>query len=158
MLIKGRLADRWAAHATYHNCCGPTETTIVNTMHTHQPGQPLTIGKPTPNNIVYILNEDKVPVNVGEAGFMWAGGAGVTRGYIGMPEKTAEKYHLDHFQNDGYFTSATINGREKAVLTTNSSFMYNTGDICRWDTSGSIEILGRVDDQVKVKVRNPQLF
>ncbi|VZI11593.1 unnamed protein product [Fusarium fujikuroi] len=101
------LADLWASHGTYWNCCGPTETTIVNTMHRHVVGQELSIGRPTPNNIV-------------------------SRGYIGLEEKTAERYRPDPFANDG-------------------STIYNTGDLCRWRTDGSVEILGRVDDQVKVK-------
>ncbi|KFA68354.1 hypothetical protein S40285_02485 [Stachybotrys chlorohalonatus IBT 40285] len=127
-----RLADAWAASKTYYNCCGPTETTIVNTMHRHVAGEPLTIGKPTPNNNVYILDENNVPVAAGEAGVMWAGGSGVSRGYIGLPEKTAVRYKPDPFTDD-------------------KSVMYNTGDLGRWTADGSIDILGRVDDQVKIK-------
>ncbi|KAI5461044.1 hypothetical protein BGZ63DRAFT_357001 [Mariannaea sp. PMI_226] len=130
--ITQRLADLWANHGTYWNCCGPTETTIVNTMQRHVVGDQLSIGKPTPNNKVYILDDDGQPTGVGIPGVMWAGGLGVSRGYIGMPEKTAEKYLVDPFANDG-------------------SKMYNTGDIGRWRTDGSIEILGRCDDQVKIK-------
>jgi non-ribosomal peptide synthetase component F len=96
-----RLADKWATHGTYYNCCGPTETTIVNTMLRHEPGKPLTIGKPTPNNSVYILDDDLQPVSVGQVGTLWAGGRGVTRGYVGMPEMTATKYHHDPFALDG---------------------------------------------------------
>ncbi|KAK2059679.1 AMP-binding enzyme [Colletotrichum caudatum] len=127
-----RLADLWAAHATYYNCCGPTETTIVNTMHLHQPGEALTIGKPTPNNTVYILDANGKHVGVGEAGVMWGGGHGISRGYVSLPEKTAERYRPDPFANDG-------------------SMMYNTGDLGRWRRDGSVEILGRVDDQIKIK-------
>ncbi|WDK10463.1 AMP-binding enzyme [Colletotrichum graminicola] len=127
-----RLADLWATHATYYNCCGPTETTIVNTMHLHQPGEALTIGKPTPNNTVYILDSDGKPLGIGETGVMWAGGHGISRGYVSLPEKTAERYRLDPFANDG-------------------SMMYNTGDLGRWRHDGCIDILGRVDDQIKIK-------
>ncbi|KAL0940436.1 AMP-binding enzyme [Colletotrichum truncatum] len=127
-----RLADLWATHAKYYNCCGPTETTIVNTMHLHQPGQTLTIGKPTPNNTVYILDDQGNATDVGEAGVMWAGGHGISRGYVSLPGKTAERYKLDPFADDG-------------------SMMYNTGDLGRWRQDGSIEILGRVDDQIKIK-------
>ncbi|KAM0250966.1 hypothetical protein ACHAP5_001846 [Fusarium lateritium] len=126
------LADLWAKHGTYWNCCGPTETTIVNTMQKHIAGQELSIGRPTPNNRVYILNEEGEPVSVGAIGVMWAGGLGVSRGYIGLREKTAERYKPDSFAKDG-------------------SMIYNTGDLCRWRPDGSVEILGRVDDQVKVK-------
>ena len=70
-------------------------------MHLHQSGQPLSIGKPTPNNTVYILDENAKPVSMGEPGIQWAGGHGISRGYVGLPDKTAEKYTLDPFANDG---------------------------------------------------------
>jgi non-ribosomal peptide synthetase component F len=70
-------------------------------MLRHEPGKPLTIGKPTPNNSVYILDDDLQPVSVGQVGTLWAGGRGVTRGYVGMPEMTATKYHHDPFALDG---------------------------------------------------------
>ncbi|KAL2830519.1 hypothetical protein BDW59DRAFT_170092 [Aspergillus cavernicola] len=127
------LADKWAAAgATFYNCCGPTEITIINTMHKHTAGRDLTIGKPTPNNNVYILDGNQSPCPIGEVGTVWAGGAGVTRGYVGQPDKTAERYHYDKFIDDG------------------RSMMYNTGDLARWLLDGSIEALGRDDDQVKL--------
>ncbi|KAK2600027.1 hypothetical protein QQS21_005261 [Conoideocrella luteorostrata] len=126
------VADLWATHATYWNCCGPTETTIVNTMSKHVAGEPISIGRPTPNNSVYILDKDGRPVPVGVAGTMWAGGHGVTRGYVGLESKTKEAYIPDPFTNDG-------------------SNMYCTGDLGQWREDGNIDILGRVDDQVKVK-------
>lgn len=71
-------------------------------MHLHSPGAPFSIGAPTPNNSVYILDENLKPVPIGEVGVMWAGGAGISRGYLNLPEKTAERYKLDPFVNDGY--------------------------------------------------------
>ncbi|EXL45430.1 hypothetical protein FOCG_12816 [Fusarium oxysporum f. sp. radicis-lycopersici 26381] len=127
-----QLADLWASRVSYFNCYGPTETTIVNTMHQHQAGQPLSIGRPTPGNNVYILDEFLVPVPVGEVGNVWAGGAGVARGYVDLPDKTAERFRPDPF-------------------TQNGSNMYNTGDLCQWNPNGTLHILGRIDDQVKVK-------
>ncbi|KAL4865281.1 hypothetical protein BDV12DRAFT_188313 [Aspergillus spectabilis] len=124
------LADKWAAsRERFYNCCGPTEITIINTMHKHTAGRSLTIGKPTPNNNVYILDENKFPCQIGEVGKIWAGGAGVTRGYVGQPDRTAERYHYDTFVDDG------------------KSMMYNTGDLARWLPDGSLETLGRDDDQ-----------
>lgn len=70
-------------------------------MHHHQPGHTLTIGKPTPNNNVYILDGDLQLVSAGEPGVMWAGGWGVSRGYVGLPERTAEYYKPDPFAGDG---------------------------------------------------------
>jgi non-ribosomal peptide synthetase component F len=98
-----KLADEWAENATFYNSCGPTEITIVNTMHDHIPGGPNNIGKPTPNNIVYVLDENMNRVEIGEKGTMWASGAGITAGYINLPEKTAERYVQGE---DGYVESA----------------------------------------------------
>ncbi|KAG2415096.1 hypothetical protein HFD88_006287 [Aspergillus terreus] len=129
-----RLADEWVANgATFYNCCGPTETTIINTMHKHELGRPLTIGRPLPNNNVYILDENARPVEFGSIGTMWAGGAGVSRGYLGLPDRTAERYRPDPFVNDV------------------GAMMFNTGDLARWLPDGNLEILGRNDDQVKIK-------
>ncbi|KAG5648425.1 hypothetical protein DXG03_004999 [Asterophora parasitica] len=126
------LADNWSNTVDFYNCCGPTEVTIVNTMHLHRRDKPLGIGGPIPNTTVYVLDEQMSPVKIGDAGVMWAGGACVTGGYLNLPEKTAEKYKLDPFLHDG-------------------SFMFNTGDLGRWNSDGSLEHLGRVDHQVKVK-------
>lgn len=70
-------------------------------MQPHTLGAPLSIGTPTPNNNVYVLDENRNALPIGEAGIMWAGGAGITRGYLNLPDKTAERYCLDPFANDG---------------------------------------------------------
>ncbi|KAH7346805.1 hypothetical protein BKA65DRAFT_585874 [Rhexocercosporidium sp. MPI-PUGE-AT-0058] len=126
------LADDWASQATFFNCCGPTEVTIVNTMHRHKLGNQLSIGKPVPNTSVYILDEDENPVPIGQTGLMWVGGAAVSRGYLNLPELTSTRYKRDKFDSAG-------------------SVMFNTGDLCRWNSDGSIAHEGRADDQVKIK-------
>ena len=78
------------------------QITIVNTVQLHKVGDAVNIGSPTPNNNVYVLDENMKAVPIGEPGVMWAGGGGITRGYIDLPEKTAERYKLDPFTNDGY--------------------------------------------------------
>ncbi|KAL5524650.1 hypothetical protein ACEPAF_9790 [Sanghuangporus sanghuang] len=126
------LADKWGRSAQFFNCCGPTEITIVNTVHPHIPGTPLSIGRPTPNNTVYVLGENMEPLPIGQPGIMWAGGAGISKGYLNLPQKTSEGYKINPFLNDG-------------------SLMFNTGDLGRWRADGQLEHLGRTDDQVKVK-------
>ena len=42
------------------------------------------------------------PVPIGQPGIMWAGGGGISKGYVDLPEKTAERYMLDPFTNNGY--------------------------------------------------------
>ncbi|GAB2613286.1 hypothetical protein GCM10027168_52520 [Streptomyces capparidis] len=126
------LADEWAAFCSFHNGCGPTETTIVNTLHRHDPGGPLTIGRPTPNNTVYVLDERLRPVPMGETGEMWAGGDGVSAGYLGDEELTGQRYLPDPFLGGG-------------------RLMFRTRDLGRWTPDGELEHLGRTDDQVKVR-------
>lgn len=129
------LASTWGKFATFYNSCGPTETTIVNTAKLFdEQAQVLTIGKPTPNNTVYVLDPDTLkPCKIGEVGEMWAGGDCVSAGYLNKPELTAERYLPD----------PCIGGV--------GAFMYKTGDLGRWDKNGELEHFGRVDDQVKVR-------
>lgn len=129
------LAATWGKFATFYNSCGPTETTIVNTAKLFDPtASVLTIGKPTPNNTVYVLDPETLePCKIGGVGEMWAGGHCVSAGYLNKPELTAERYLPDPFINSV------------------GCFMYRTGDLGRWDANGELEHFGRVDDQVKVK-------
>ncbi|MCT9082202.1 amino acid adenylation domain-containing protein [Streptomyces fulvoviolaceus] len=127
------LADRWARQAAFFNCCGPTETTIVNTMRRHTPAaELLTIGRPTPNNTVYVLDADRRPLPVGEVGEMWAGGDCVSAGYLDNDRLNAERYAPDPFLGGG-------------------RRMFRTRDLGRWTPDGELEHLGRTDDQVKVR-------
>lgn len=77
------------------------QITIVNTVQPHILGNAVSIGQPTPNNTVYVLDENMEPVPIGQTGVMWAGGAGITRGYINLLEKTAERYMYDPFLDNG---------------------------------------------------------
>lgn len=126
------LADLWSSICTFYNSCGPTETTIINTAEPHQPDKPvLSIGRPTPNNTVYILDDDLNPLPIGEKGEMWAGGDCVTLGYLNNPELTAERYRPDPFRP--------------------GHLMFRTRDLGRWTRNGELEHFGRVDDLVKIR-------
>jgi amino acid adenylation domain-containing protein len=127
------LADQWASRCVFYNGCGPTEVTIVNTMQRHNPAAAgLTIGRPTPNNTVYVLDENRMPVGIGEVGEMWAGGDCVSAGYLANPALNAERYALDPFLGGG-------------------RMMFRTRDLGRWTGDGELEHLGRTDDQVKIR-------
>jgi amino acid adenylation domain-containing protein len=127
------LADQWARDRVFYNCCGPTETTIVNTMHRHDPAAAcLTIGRPTPNNTVYVLDSDGRPCRIGDIGEMWAGGDCVSVGYLSNPQLNAERYAPDPFLGGG-------------------RMMFRTRDLGRWTPDGELEHLGRTDDQVKIR-------
>ena len=127
------LADKWAEFCTFYNSCGPTETTIVNTMQPHHPkAERLTIGKPTPNNTVYVLDETMQPCAIGEKGEMWAGGDCVTAGYLANDQLNAERYAPDPFLGNGHM-------------------MFRTRDLGAWTPDGELEHFGRTDDQVKIR-------
>jgi D-alanine--poly(phosphoribitol) ligase subunit 1 len=127
------MADKWSDSCAFYNACGPTETTIVNTMHLHHPwtGR-LTIGKPTPNNTVYILDETMNPCAIGEVGEIWAGGDCVSAGYLNNDQLNAERYAPDPFLGD-------------------ARMMFRTRDLGRWTEDGDLEHFGRTDDQVKIR-------
>ncbi|WP_028024013.1 AMP-binding protein [Enterovibrio calviensis] len=126
------LAETWGGFCDFYNCCGPTETTIINTAKLYRPGDKLSIGKPTPNNTVYILDDELKPCSIGEVGEMWAGGVCVTKGYLANAELSQARYRPDPFLGDG-------------------NVMFRTRDLGRWSANGELEHYGRTDDQVKVK-------
>nr|WP_150526588.1 AMP-binding protein [Roseibium sediminis] len=126
------LADAWGAFCTFFNSCGPTETTIINTAERHFPGKAvLSIGRPTPNNTVYILDDELMPLPIGDKGEMWAGGDCVTAGYLANPELTGDRYRPDPFRP--------------------GHMMFRTRDLGRWTPEGELEHFGRVDDLVKIR-------
>ena len=104
----------------------------MNTMQRHHPGARLTIGRPTPNNTVYVLDEHRDPCPIGEVGEMWAGGDGISAGYLANPELNAERYAPDPFLGGG-------------------RTMFRTRDLGRWTADGELEHFGRTDDQVKIR-------
>jgi acyl carrier protein len=85
---------------------------------------------------VYILDANLEPVPVGVIGELYIAGAGVTAGYLGQAEKTAERFVKNPFAD-------ADSGAGK--------IMYRTGDLARYGADGNIEFLGRGDDQVKIR-------
>jgi acyl-coenzyme A synthetase/AMP-(fatty) acid ligase len=92
----------------------------------------LSIGRPTPNNTVYILDEYLNPCPIGEIGEMWAGGDCVSDGYLANDPLNTERYRPDPFLGGG-------------------RRMFRTRDLGRWTADGELEHFGRVDDQVKIR-------
>jgi amino acid adenylation domain-containing protein len=115
------------------NHYGPTEATVNTTVARVRRGEPVGIGRPVANARVYLLDAYGVPVPVGVPGELYVGGVGVSRGYLGHPERTAEKYLPDPFSVES------------------GARMYRSGDRVRWRADGELEYAGRVDHQVKVR-------
>jgi len=119
------------------NNYGPTECTVVATSGTIYPdespaGLP-SIGRPIANTQVYIVDEQLKPVPAGTAGELLIGGAGVARGYVGLPELTRQKFVSDPFSRDG------------------EARLYRTGDLGRFLPDGQIAFMGRLDEQIKIR-------
>ncbi|GAA4700576.1 non-ribosomal peptide synthetase [Pseudonocardia yuanmonensis] len=123
------LVDRWARPGRRMlNTYGPTEATVTATWGELLPGRPVTIGRPLPTYTIHILDEDLREVAGDAAGEICIGGPGVARGYVGLPEKTADRF---------------VEFRGERI--------YRTGDLGCWDGSGEIVYLGRADDEVKIR-------
>ena len=112
-----------------HNGYGPTECTIFTTTY------PLTefeqnapIGKPLDNLQLYIVDKDMNRLPLGAAGEMLVSGPQVSRGYLNLPEKTADTY-----------------------IQWNGKRCYRTGDVVRYLSDGNIQFVGRRDGQVKIR-------
>src|SRR5215212_1611042 len=118
----------------YYNVYGPTEATVDATVSEVSWGSGrASIGKPLGNVQVYILDQEQEAVAVGVVGEIYIGGAGVGRGYLGRPELTAERFQPDRYS-----------GRAGARW-------YRTADLGRYRADGSIEYVGRLDEQVKLR-------
>jgi acyl-CoA synthetase (AMP-forming)/AMP-acid ligase II len=116
-----------------HNMYGPTETTVWSSVQAVEDiNGAVSIGRPIANTEIYLLGRYLQPVPPGVAGELCIGGAGVVRGYLNRPELTAEKFVHKQF-------SSNLESR-----------VYRTGDLARYRSDGTIEFLGRTDQQVKL--------
>ncbi len=136
------------------NGYGPTENTTFTCCHpitrAPLPGNSIPIGRPIANTQVYILDANLEPVPVGVPGELYAGGDGLARGYLNHPELTGEKFIPNPFTgNTGRAHVEPGNLAEAHVGP--QSRLYRTGDRARWLPDGTIEFLGRIDRQVKVR-------
>ncbi|HEU0299899.1 MAG TPA: amino acid adenylation domain-containing protein, partial [Longimicrobium sp.] len=115
------------------NLWGPTEDTTYSSWAVLEPGNDrVGIGRPIPGGRVYVLDGSYRHAGIGVPGEVWTAGAGVARGYAARPALTAEKFVPDPHGPPG-------------------SRMYRTLDRGRWREDGTLEYLGRMDAQVKVR-------
>ncbi len=118
----------------YHGY-GPAETTI-GVSHVIYRGAATrlstSIGRANPNTQLYVLDDELRPVPVGVGGELYVGGLLLGRGYVGAPGLTASRFVANPFASDG-------------------SRLYRTGDLARYAPDGSLDFLGRADNQVKIR-------
>ncbi len=124
------------------NGYGPTENTTFTCCYTIRPGDetgPIPIGTPIAGTTIHVLDANLQAVAPGERGELYAGGAGVALGYLGLPGLTGEKFLADPF--------AVAPGAR----------LYRTGDIVRQRPDGNLEFHGRRDGQVKLDGKRVEL-
>ncbi|MCU0488395.1 MAG: amino acid adenylation domain-containing protein [Anaerolineales bacterium] len=138
------IVARWGPGRRFFNAYGPTETTVCASAGLADPQEERdpSIGRPIANTYLYNLDRQLQPVGVGIPGELFVGGVGVARGYLNRPELTAEKFVQNPLA--AILHKAGLTGRAAEKL-------YRTGDLVRWRLDGSLEFLGRIDQQVKLR-------
>ncbi|MBO5937117.1 MAG: amino acid adenylation domain-containing protein, partial [Clostridia bacterium] len=126
-LVKGLQA---VTDADIFNIYGPTEATVWMTTAKINDADNISIGKPLANTQVYIVDKHMKLVPIGVTGELCIAGDGVSAGYLGQPELTAEKF-IDNPFGEGK--------------------LYRTGDNAYWREDGNIVFVGRSDFQVKIR-------
>ena len=140
--LYGRLRRAVGPGVRVVNSYGLTEVTIDSTYFEGPAGdadRPVPIGRPFPGTTAYVLDKSLRPVAAGLPGELYLGGPGVATGYLGRPGLTAERFVPDPL---GDAPGARL---------------YRTGDLARWLPEGDLALLGRADDQVKVRGQRVEL-
>jgi amino acid adenylation domain-containing protein len=126
--------------AALWNMYGPTETTVwsaVREVPAVADGEPVigveSIGRPIANTQLYVTAPGGALLPAGAVGELCIGGDGVAIGYLNQPALTDERFVPNPF------------------VTTPGARLYRTGDRARWQADGTIEFLGRLDHQVKLR-------
>ncbi|HEU4885877.1 MAG TPA: amino acid adenylation domain-containing protein, partial [Longimicrobium sp.] len=128
------LVARWAPGRRFFNGYGATEHSVRFTALRCEPSPfPPAVGRPIANTRLYVLDAQLRPVPVGVPGEVYMAGVGTTRGYLNRPGLSAERFVPDPFWG--------VAGAR----------MYRSGDRGRWLPDGTLEFVGRVDFQVKVR-------
>lgn len=127
-------------HAELVNLYGPTECTINSSSYTvdpatlHEGPHAVSIGSPAADTEYLILDDRRTPVAVGEIGELYIGGVQLTRGYLHRPDLTAERFLHSPYAAQG-----------------RGGWLYRTGDLAYWNTDGTVQCVGRADNQVKLR-------
>ena len=117
---------------TIINGYGPTENTTFSTCFTIDKNYKtsIPIGFPISNSTCYIVSKDLTLLPIGVTGELLVGGDGVSKGYLNNESQTKSNFISNVFD---------------------SKVLYKTGDLAKWNENGSIEFLGRIDNQIKIR-------
>ncbi len=114
--------------ARIFNCYGPTEITVASNNKELTNASMVTVGKPQLNVKEFIVDTDGNELPVGVVGELYIGGRGVARGYNNLEQMTAERFIQYHGER-----------------------VYRSGDYAKWLPDGDVVILGRTDNQIKLR-------
>lgn len=116
------------------NLYGPTETTVYSALCRVEPGEgPILVGRPVDNTVIHIVDRRMQRQPVGLPGELLIGGEGLAAGYRGRPDLTAEKFIADPFSSQP------------------GARLYRTGDLAFWRADGTLQVIGRIDHQIKLR-------
>ncbi|MGA2742987.1 MAG: AMP-binding protein [Bryobacteraceae bacterium] len=121
-LINFYGASELSHHATWFEVTGSLNKSLEKSVP---------IGRPIANTQAYVLDSEMQPVPLGTPGELYMGGMGLARGYLNLPELTAQRFVRNPFES----------GKR----------LFKTGDLCRVLPDGNLEYLGRMDQQVKIR-------
>ncbi len=121
-LINFYGAAELSHHATWFEVTGSFEKSAEKSVP---------IGRPIPNTQAYVLDSQMQPVSLGTPGELYMGGRGLARGYLNLPELTAQRFVKNPFET--------------------GSRLFKTGDLCCVLPDGNLEHLGRTDQQIKIR-------
>jgi amino acid adenylation domain-containing protein len=122
------------------NLYGPTECTINSSAFTVDRGallggeSTISIGRPVDHTRYYILDDRRSPVSYGATGELFISGVQLARGYANRADLTAERFIANPFSTDPRHAR-----------------LYRTGDLASWNADGTVQFVGRVDNQVKLR-------
>lgn len=128
-------AHHYAAKLRYMNGYGPTENSVATCFGEVAPDtKHPAAGRPLANTSIHIRDNHGQPVPPGTVGMIWLGGMGLALGYLGQPDLTAASF-----------------------VETPAGRLYCTGDLGRWTRSGELQIIGRSDEQIKLRGQRVEL-
>jgi amino acid adenylation domain-containing protein len=134
--LSGRLAARFAQEAggsALYNLYGAVETAGACAFRVHAGGdghQATPIGRPVAHARVFVLDDGLRPVPAGVVGELYVAGDGLARGYLNRPGLTAQRFVASPFAAGGR--------------------MFRTGDLARRRADGTLEFVGRADDEARL--------
>ncbi|MBY4215269.1 amino acid adenylation domain-containing protein [Rhodococcus fascians] len=131
--------DRWSVGRRLLNAYGPTETTCSVTMTAPlNPGSADGIGRAMVGAVIHLLDRTLRPIPSGAVGEIYIETPGIARGYLGRTAETAARFVANPFGS-------------------NETRMLRSGDRARLRGDGTLEFLGRTDDQIKIRGNRVEL-